>query len=99
MSDLLSKLKKTSTVKQSEVLSKSQLFNKKDMCPTDVPILNVALSGSVDGGLTPGLTVIAGPSKHFKSNLALLTAAHILKNIVMLYVFSMILSLVLLLSI
>ena len=80
MSDLLSKLKKTSTVKQSEVLSKSQLFNKKDMCPTDVPILNVALSGSVDGGLTSGLTVIAGPSKHFKSNLALLMAGAYLKK-------------------
>ena len=80
MSDLLNRLKKTSTVKQSEVLSESQLFNKKDMCPTDVPILNVALSGSVDGGLTPGLTVIAGPSKHFKSNLALLMAGAYMKK-------------------
>ena len=80
MNDLLSRLKKTSTVKQSEVLSKSKLFNKKDMCPTDVPILNVALSGSVDGGLSSGLTVIAGPSKHFKSNLALLMAGAYLKK-------------------
>ena len=72
---LLDRLKKTSTVKQSEVLSESKLFNVKDMCTTAVPIINVALSGSVDGGLTPGLTVIAGPSKHFKSNLALLMAS------------------------
>lgn len=77
---LLEKLKKTSTVKQSEVLSKSKLFNKKDMCPTDVPILNVALSGSVDGGLSSGLTVIAGPSKHFKSNLSLLMASAYMKK-------------------
>ena len=77
---LLDKLKKTSTVKQTAVLSKSKLFNKKDMCPTDVPILNVALSGSVDGGLTPGLTVIAGPSKHFKSNLSLLMASAYMKK-------------------
>ena len=72
---LLEKLKKTSTVKASDTLANSKLFNKKDMATTPVPILNVALSGSVDGGLTSGLTVIAGPSKHFKSNLALLMAS------------------------
>ena len=77
---LLDKLKKTSTVKASEVLSKSKLFNKKDMAKTDIPILNVALSGSIDGGLTPGLTVVAGPSKHFKSNLSLLMAAAYMKK-------------------
>ena len=77
---LLDKLKKTSTVKQTDILSKSKLFNKKDMAATDVPIINVALSGSIDGGLTPGLTVIAGPSKHFKSNLSLLMASAYMKK-------------------
>ena len=72
---LLEKLKKTSTVKQTAVLSESKLFNAKDMATTPVPILNVALSGSINGGLTPGLTVVAGPSKHFKSNLSLLMAS------------------------
>jgi len=72
---LLDKLKKTSTIKQTAVLSDSKLFNKKDMASTPVPILNVALSGSIDGGLTSGLTVCAGPSKHFKSNLSLLMAS------------------------
>ena len=72
---LLEKLKKTSTVKSTAVLSDSALFNKKDMVPTDIPVVNIALSGSVEGGLTPGLTVLAGPSKHFKSNLALLMAS------------------------
>ena len=72
MNNLLDKLKKTSTVKHTAILSESKLFNKKDMVTTDMPVLNIALSGSVDGGLTPGLTVIAGPSKHFKSNLALI---------------------------
>jgi len=37
-------------------------------------MINVALSGSLDGGLTPGLTMFAGPSKHFKSSFALLLA-------------------------
>jgi len=80
MNNLLDKLKKTSTVKQTAVLSQSTLFNKKDMVSTDIPILNIALSGSIDGGLTPGLTVIAGPSKHFKSNLALVMASAYLKK-------------------
>jgi RecA/RadA recombinase len=37
-------------------------------------MVNVALSGSMDGGLTPGLTVFAGPSKHFKTAFALMLA-------------------------
>ena len=44
------------------------------MIQTDVPIVNVALSGNLDGGLTPGLTMFAGPSKHFKTAFALLMA-------------------------
>jgi len=77
---LLDKLKKASSVKASEVLSESKLFNKKDMATTPVPILNVALSGSIDGGLTSGLTIVAGPSKHFKSNLSLLMASAYLEK-------------------
>jgi len=34
----------------------------------------VALSGKLDGGLTPGLTMWAGPSKHFKTAFSLLMA-------------------------
>jgi RecA/RadA recombinase len=56
------------------VLSKSKFFTEKDMIQTDVPIVNVALSGDLDGGLTPGLTMFAGPSKHFKTAFALLMA-------------------------
>jgi hypothetical protein len=63
---LLEKLKKNSTIKETEILSESKFFNEKDMIPTPVPVLNVALSGSLNGGLAPGLTVFAGPSKHFK---------------------------------
>ena len=71
---LLEKLKKNSTIKETEVLDDSKFFNKKDMIQTSVPMVNVALSGSLDGGLTPGLTVFAGPSKHFKTSFALLLA-------------------------
>ena len=71
---IMAKLKKNSKIKTTEVLADSKFFTEKDMIPTDVPMINVALSGSVDGGLTPGLTVLAGPSKHFKTSFALLMA-------------------------
>ena len=43
-------------------------------------MINVALSGSLDGGITPGLTMLAGPSKHFKSAFGLLLASSYLKK-------------------
>ena len=76
---IMDKLKKNSKIKTTEVLSDSKFFTEKDMTPTDVPMINVALSGSVDGGLAPGLTVLAGPSKHFKTSFALLMAGAYLK--------------------
>ena len=75
---LLERLKKNSTIKESEILNKSKFFAKKDMIQTSVPMMNVALSGSLEGGFTPGLTVFAGPSKHFKTAFSLLlTKAYI----------------------
>ena len=71
---ILDKIKKNSTIKESAILSKSKFFTEKDMISTAVPIINVALSGKLDGGLTPGLTMWAGPSKHFKTAFSLLMA-------------------------
>ena len=71
---ILDKIKKNSSIKDSAVLAKSKFFNAKDMIQTAVPIINVALSGKLDGGLTPGLTMWAGPSKHFKTAFSLLMA-------------------------
>ncbi len=71
---LLEKIKKNSTIKETSVLTDSKFFNTKDLVQTTVPALNVALSGKLDGGLSPGLTVFAGPSKHFKTAFALLLA-------------------------
>lgn len=85
---IMDKLKKNSKLKATEVLSESSFFNNKAMVPTSVPMINVALSGSVDGGLSPGLTVLAGPSKHFKTSFALLMAGAYLdkhKDAVMLF--------------
>ena len=71
---LLNKIRKNSTIKDTDILSESKFFTKKDMIPTAIPAINVALSGRLDGGLTPGLTMWAGPSKHFKTAFSLLMA-------------------------
>lgn len=72
--NIMDKLKKNSKL-DSEVITKSKYYGKKEMAPTDVPMLNVALSGSVDGGLSPGVTILAGPSKHFKTSFSLKVAS------------------------
>jgi RecA/RadA recombinase len=77
---VMDKLRKNSKIKTTEVLSESKFFTEKDMVSTDVPMVNVALSGSIDGGVTPGLTVLAGPSKHFKTSFALLMAGAYLRE-------------------
>ena len=77
---IMDKLKKNSKSDYTSVLSQSQFFTEKDMVQTDVPMINVALSGSMEGGLAPGLTVLAGPSKHFKTSFALIMAAAYLKK-------------------
>jgi len=71
---IMNKLKKNSKIKEVSILSESKFFNTNDMVPTNVPMVNVALSGEMDGGVAPGLTVLAGPSKHFKTSFALLMA-------------------------
>jgi len=77
---LKDRLIKNSTIDYTATLTDSKIYGKKDMIPTRVPMINVALSGSIDGGLTPGLTVLAAPSKHFKTAFSLLMAAAFLKS-------------------
>lgn len=77
---IMDKLKKNSKLSHTEILSESKFFNEKEMTSTPVPMVNVALSGSVDGGLVNGLTVLAGPSKHFKTSFALMMASSYLKK-------------------
>ena len=77
---LKEKLIKNSTIAFTATLEDSKIFTKKDLISTSVPMINVALSGSTDGGLTPGLTMLAGPSKHFKTGFALLMGSAFLKK-------------------
>ena len=68
---LLDKMLKAGSVKGSTILAKSSFFNDKDPIRTELPIVNIAFCGSLDGGLLPGLTVLAGASKSFKTLLGL----------------------------
>ena len=72
---LIEKLMKNSSIKQTAPIMDSKVYGKKEMATTPVPMVNVALSGRIDGGLVPGLLMLAGPSKHFKSAFALMMAA------------------------
>ena len=72
---IMDKLQKNSRIKETDTLDKSKIFSNQEMVTTRVPMINVALSGDPDGGLTAGLTVLAGPSKNFKTSFGLLMAA------------------------
>lgn len=77
---LKDRLIKNSTIDLTATLTDSKVYNKKDMIPTPVPGINIALSGNLDGGITPGLLVLAAPSKHFKTAFSLLMAASYIKK-------------------
>lgn len=66
--DLLSKLKKNTKLDRVSVLSESDFFNKSKPIPTPIYILNIAMGASLKGGIEPGLSIWAGPSKHFKTS-------------------------------
>ena len=70
----MQKLMKASKIKDTAVLSESKVYAPSALVNTGVPMINVALSGDIDGGLSSGLTVLAGQSKHFKTSFALLMA-------------------------
>jgi RecA/RadA recombinase len=75
----MNRLQKNSKLKHTAPLDESKFFSQKTMVRTDVPMINAALSGSLDGGITSGMTVLAGPSKHFKTSFALKIASAFLQ--------------------
>lgn len=68
---LMSRMLKASVIEKAAVMSESEFFGNDDLIPLPVPMMNVAYSGKLDGGYGPGLHMVAGPSKHFKSNTCL----------------------------
>jgi hypothetical protein len=65
---IMDTLLKNSSSPFARELKNSFVTDNSDLnYPTDVPMMNVALSGSMDKGISSGITIFAGPSKHFKS--------------------------------
>ncbi len=89
MATLTERLLKNSTIEYTDILNKSKVYNNKSIISTPVPIVNVAFTGEVDGGITAGILQLAGPSKHFKTGFALLMAKSFLTQyddgVIMLY--------------
>ncbi len=74
-SSALDKIRLNSTIKNSALVSESVFFDdNRDIVQTSVPAINIALSGDLDGGFVPGITLWCGPSKHFKTLFALIMA-------------------------
>lgn len=78
--DLLARIRKASVSKNAEILSKSGVFGKGEIIKTPVPMFNVAMNGDPFGGFSHGVTLFAGPSRHFKSLFCLLAAAAFLEK-------------------
>lgn len=77
---LIKKLQKNTTIAQSALLKESKVWLPKQLITTDIPAINLALSGKFDGGMGPGILQIAGKSKRFKSKYALLLCDSFLKK-------------------
>ena len=69
----LDKLKKNSRIKRTSQLDEAT-FDIAAPAPTISPNINIALQGDLNGGLEPGIMTLAGPSRHFKTTLALFLA-------------------------
>lgn len=74
-SDLLSRL-----IGKSKTVSESKFFEPKNLTDTNIPALNIAFSGDVNGGFGDGITTLAGESRTFKSCMAFKSVASYLKK-------------------
>lgn len=75
MSDLAKRLlANTAYADRTAMFDDAPVFNEQFTCQMPIPAINIALSGAMKGGLTAGLTSIAGASKSFKTMFALLMA-------------------------
>lgn len=72
--NLMERMLKNSKIESVERLLDSQILNEKPSAQTRVKLINVALSGKIDGGVpgSGGCTLICGPSRHYKSSYGLI---------------------------
>lgn len=76
---LRDRIKKASLLGATDLV-KSDIFADEVFIDTGIPALNIALSGDLDGGLTRGMTMFAGPSKHFKTLFGLMCVVAYMKH-------------------
>ncbi|UQJ95777.1 RecA-like recombination protein [Klebsiella phage CPRSB] len=78
---LLKKLIKNSNSQTASVLSESDVFNNITITRTRVPILNLALSGAFNGGLTSGLTPFRWPVQTLQIQLRFAYCSGVSQNV------------------
>ena len=76
-SKFMQRLAKNSKLSKTAILSESEFYKETNehMFETQIPMLNVALSGRTDGGMSPGILMICGESKSFKTGFMIEVAA------------------------
>ncbi len=81
VTSLTDRLLKAGKIQGTAILSQSIYFTEADLVKTGIPMMDVALAGSIRaGGFVPGITTWAGPSKHFKTLFGLIQAAAYLQK-------------------
>lgn len=71
MKNLMKELIKSSSNPLVNQLTKSVLFTDKSTTRVRIPIFNIAFCGELNRGFQSGITIFAGPTKHFKTNMGL----------------------------
>lgn len=77
---LLDRLKKSMINQKLIFANECPILNSTEFITTDIPAMNIALAGSAFGGFRPGLILLAAPSAHYKTLMALLMVAAYLKK-------------------
>jgi len=77
---LMTRILKSSNNPYISPLMESEILTRDNLTTTEVPAMNIALAGTLSGGIGAGNISIAGESKHFKSLFALELAREYLKS-------------------
>lgn len=74
---VMARLAANSKLKKTSILSDSEFYQDTNdsMFQTQIPMLNVALSGRTDGGMSGGILMLCGESKSFKTGFMIEVAA------------------------
>jgi RecA/RadA recombinase len=67
----MKRMQKASVLSKAAIMAESEIFSKRYEINLPVPLMNLFYSGRLDGAMMPGMHMIAGPSRHFKSNLSM----------------------------